>query len=83
MTKIKYKIKPTWRETGMDYDGRPMLIAQTPSNILLRLKGTRQVLELPYSIAYLRAAQITCNLLQLERARNRKARKASGFVRRK
>jgi hypothetical protein len=67
MTKIKYKIKPTWHEAQADYMGRALLVAQTPHNILLRRKGTRQTLTLPLSVAFLKAAQMTEQTIRINK----------------
>ena len=40
------------------HTGRVYCIAETPSAMLVRLKGTRQVLALPWPDAYLKAAML-------------------------
>lgn len=56
MTKCKLKIRPVWHETATVVDGRALCVAERPSCILLRLKGTRTTLMLPWSTVFLRAA---------------------------
>ena len=60
MTKVKYKSRPVWHETHTAdrMTGRLFLIAESPGALLIRLKGTRQVLDLPWSLCYLRAATL-------------------------
>lgn len=58
MTTIRYREKPVWHETGATVQGAPVLAAEQPESLLLRLKGTRQTLALPWANAYLRAAQL-------------------------
>jgi len=74
MTKVRYKSNPTWHETHTVTDGRAICVAETPSNLLLRLKGTRQILELPWSMAYLRAATMRAQLNRLQKFNERRAR---------
>lgn len=73
MTPIRFKSKPVWHETGIidRMSGRAFAVAETPAALLVRLKGTRTVLELPWSVAYLRAAQLKAALLNLQKI-NRK-----------
>jgi hypothetical protein len=81
VTEIKFKINPTWHQTGMvdSYTGRAYLVAETPANLLIRLKGTRQVLKLPWGMAYLRAAYTEAARLRMEKMNAKKAaRKAKG-----
>lgn len=69
------KDKPTWHETGLtDHStGRKICVAETPVNLLVRLKGTRTALQLPWSLAYLKAADLTA----MELMKQRKQRRAS------
>jgi len=76
MTTIKRRIRPVWHQTETVYDGRPLLVAETPHAILLRRKGTRLTLSVPWSIAYLRGATLAVQLQSLERS-NRKRRKSA------
>lgn len=71
MTRIKFKLNPVWHESGVEYQGRPLLVAETPHNILIRRKGTRQVLSLPITLAYLRAAQIEDQTSRISRGKRR------------
>lgn len=77
MTRIRYKSKPVWHETGQ-LDGithRPYLVAESPAALLIRLKGTRTVLELPWSMAYLRAATLRATLDALNKINARRKRR--------
>lgn len=58
MTPIKAKDNPVYHESRAAIDGRAICVAETPGALLLRLKGTRQVLSIPWSVAYVKAAQI-------------------------
>jgi hypothetical protein len=76
LTRIRYRSKPVWHETGLiDASGRPYCVAETPASLLVRLKGTRQVLALPWSLAYLKAAWLEAARIRLEKINARKARK--------
>lgn len=55
--------------------GRPILAAETPINLHLRLKGTRLVLKLPWSLCYLKAAQLEAAQIRLNKINARKAAK--------
>jgi len=81
MTRIKYKHKPVWHESGLldRQSGRMFCVAETPVNLLIRLKGTRTILELPWSLAYLRAAYLKAALNNLNKA-NRKLSVTRGRV---
>ena len=82
MTQIKFKSKPTWHETGVvdRSSGRPILVAESPVSLLVRLKGTRQVLKVPWEMAYLRAAYAEADRLRREK---REAKKAKAEQRKK
>lgn len=69
MTRIRYKTKPTWHETGLldSMSGRNYLVAETPTKLMLRLKGTRQMLELPWNVAWFRAATLAATMKQLNK----------------
>lgn len=56
MTKCRHKIRPVWHETATIIDGRPLCVAERPSCVFLRLKGTRQTLMLPWGVAFIKAA---------------------------
>lgn len=67
MTRIKYKAKPVWHETGLldKSSGRFYCVAETPANLLLRMKGTRQVLSIPWSVVFIKAAWMEAARLKL------------------
>lgn len=77
VTRVKYRSRPVWHETALfDHSsGRAYCVAETPVNLLVRLKGTRQVLKLPWSLAYLKAAWIEAASIRLEKINARKARR--------
>lgn len=61
MTLLRFTPRPRWRETQASVAftagrRRAVLVALQPAAMLLRLKGTRQVLSLPFGNAFLRAA---------------------------
>lgn len=62
MTKIKYRDKPVWHETGETFENSSVLVAEEPDALLLRLKGTRQTLRLPWRQAYIKAAFLAADL---------------------
>ena len=59
MTKVRYRPRPVWHETRADWDGRTLVVRETPSNVLIRRKGTRQVLSLPWRFIFLQKAAKT------------------------
>lgn len=77
MTSIKYT-PPRWRQTEvLTRDGTaqgPIVVALEPSALLLRIKGRRQVLRLPFTLAYTKAAQIAAAAARLEKLNAKKAR---------
>lgn len=77
MTTIKYKDRPTWHQTGLvdDITGRPYLVAQTPTALLIREKGRRDSLRLPWNIAYFRAATLRAYELRCEKREKKASRK--------
>lgn len=75
MTRIKFKIKPVWHETAATMNGRAICVAQTPGNALVRLKGTRQVLDVAWGRVYLRAAQDRAQLMRLQKMNERRAKR--------
>lgn len=81
MTKTKYRTKPVYHETQTLYDGRAICIAESSSELLVRLKGTRQVLSLPYSMVYLRAATLKATMDSLNKINAKRRRKSAGVVR--
>jgi hypothetical protein len=80
MTSIRYRSKPVWHETGMHESGRPLLVAESPCNLLIRRKGTRQVLSLPWTMAYLRAATLEAARIRLEKINKRRSVKRGRVV---
>ena len=74
MTQVKYRAKPVWHQTRTLYGGRQLLVAETPSNLLLRAKGTRQVLSLTWQVAWLRAAQLRASSARIEKINQRRVR---------
>lgn len=82
MTCIRRRIRPVWHQTEIVYDGRPLLVAETPHAVLLRRKGTRLTLSVPWAIAYLKGASIKAQLNALEKQnRKRRQRAESGVSR--
>jgi hypothetical protein len=78
MTTIRWKASPVWHETAMHERGRPILVAESPGQLLVRLKGTRQVLGIPWTLVYLRAAQMQAQQVRMEKVKARKARRHEG-----
>lgn len=80
MTEIKYKSKPVWHETGLrdSGTGRAYCVAESPTALLIRLKGTRQVLTLPWTVAYIKAAWGEAARQRLIKINERKARRKHG-----
>lgn len=77
MTAIKFKQKPRWRETAVvdSMTRRLIVVACEPQSILLRLKGTRQVLRVPFGVAFLRGAMLEAARIRMEKINARKARR--------
>jgi hypothetical protein len=77
MTKIKYREKPVWHETSWidGATGRVMLVAETHHSLLVRLKGTRQVLSLPWGVVFIRAAWAEASRVAREKKKLRDERR--------
>ena len=81
MTPIRYSNPPRWRQSEVlirDRGTRLLTVALEPSALLLRLKGTRQVLRYPLSLAYDRAAWLETDRLRRERQASRQAKRKGG-----
>ena len=75
---VKIGITPRWRETHFSDRGRALCVALTPSNVLLRMKGTRTTLKLPWGIVLVKAAAVEASALRMQRIQERRlARKAA------
>lgn len=77
MTPCRFRTKPVFHETRTMSQGRVLCVAETPSNLLIKRKGTREVLELPWALAYLRAATIKASAIAVEKVNRRRARRAA------
>lgn len=77
MTSIRYKSKPVWHQTGLldRSSGRAICVAESPAALLIRLKGTRTTVQLPWNLCYLHGAFALANA-------NRVAKKSRKSVRR-
>lgn len=64
---------PVWHETAEVVDGRAICIAECPCGLLLRLKGQRSKLLLPWQTAYLKAATLAADSLRTIAANHRRA----------
>ena len=73
MTKCKFKLQPVWHETEVVMDGRTVLVSERPACLLLRLKGTRQTLMLPWNVAYVRAAFLYSENARATKKKRRRA----------
>jgi hypothetical protein len=80
VTKIKFRSPPIYHETNIVEHGRVLCVAETPSALFLRLKGTREVLTLPWGIAYVKAAYLAAEAQHraVKSARREKALLAEG-----
>lgn len=71
MTQIRFNPKPRWRESNVITRDRgrirQILVAAEPDSLLIRLKGTRGVLRLPYGVAYTRAAVLAADQVRRDR----------------
>jgi uncharacterized protein YqjF (DUF2071 family) len=76
MVELTYQAKPRWRKTEtLTRDGGHVgviVVALQPTALLLRIKGTRRVLSLPYSSAYTRAAILAADQVRTEKKLRRK-----------
>lgn len=73
MTSMKLRERPIWHQSHAAERGREILAAESPHNCLLRLKGTRAVLKVPWTAIYLWAAR---NEAEQKRKAKIEARKA-------
>lgn len=72
MTKLKHRAKPLWRETMLLGErGQPYVVALQPEGLLIRRKGSRKPLLLPYGIAFVKAAMIQANKDRAEKKQRR------------
>jgi hypothetical protein len=85
MTKVRRRGEEVWHETEACIDGRAIVVAETSHNLLLRCKGRRQTLSLPWTLAFLRAAEAEAAMqrrLKREEAKQKKVqRRTSGAAR--
>lgn len=75
---LKFKAKPVWRETSIIVrDPTPgiVCVALQPEALLLRLKGRRQILTMPFSGAYDRACWLEAARRRMEKLNAKKAKK--------
>ncbi len=61
MTRCRPFGKHVYHQTDSRCEGRPLLVAETADALLLRLKGCREVLALPWSIAHIKAAYLAAD----------------------
>jgi hypothetical protein len=73
MTRIKIRHKPIWHQSAACERGREILAAESPHNCLLRLKGTRGVLTIPWTAIYLWAARHEAEQVRKRKIEARKA----------
>jgi hypothetical protein len=69
----KCRVNAVWHETGETYGGRAILVAESPLAMLLRLKGTRQKLAVPWRVAWLRGSQLEAARRQGEKVNRRRS----------
>jgi hypothetical protein len=62
MTTLKHTPKPRWRQTAAEERGRPVCVALQPHSLLLRLKGKRMILEMPFASAWTTAAGLAARV---------------------
>jgi hypothetical protein len=72
MTRIKRDDKPRWRETAITERGRALCVANTPTELLIRAKGTRTVIPIPWALVWLRACELQALHLSTRRPRIRR-----------
>lgn len=77
MTKIKFKAKKSFKESDAVFMGRSICIALEPECLVLRLKGTRTALFMPYVSAFFYAANAEAKRLREQKQKAREARKAA------
>ena len=77
MYKLKYRTKPTWRESQIPYRDKKMrliCVALQPTSVLLRLKKTRQIMEVPIGRLFQYAADLNAKQ-KLQEKKDRRKRK--------
>lgn len=80
MTRVRRRPRPVWHQTDVSVDdGRPLCVAERPTCLLLRPKGTRKFLMIPWSTVYLRAAVLRAEE-QAKAKRNRRRTVARGVL---
>lgn len=71
---IRFKSKPSWRESANEYAGRPILVALEPGAVLVRLKKKCAVYRIPIDYVFRVGAALEARRLQAERKEARKSR---------
>lgn len=79
--RIRNTAKPRWRESLALRDGKTIMVALTTHSLVLRYKGRRTTVELPYCRAYWEAEKLAAQALILARMaaraeRNRRSPKS-------
>lgn len=72
MNAIKYKVRPTWKESANHYQGRPIAIALEPGAVLVRLKRKRAVYRVPIDHVYRIGAMLEARRITMERKAKKK-----------
>ena len=62
MTRIRTRPRPPWHETATTDGRRPIVVAETPQSLLVRLKGTRRTFAVPWPVIWLRACEIAAGV---------------------
>lgn len=75
MYKMKYRERAIWHQSQANERGREILAAESPHNCLLRLKGTRAVLQVPWTAIYLWAARHEAEAKRKAKIEARKAKR--------
>lgn len=75
MTRMKQRERPIWHQSHAAERGREILAAESPHNCLLRLKGTRAVLHVPWTAIYLWAARHEAETKRKAKIEARKAKR--------
>lgn len=74
MTPIRFKARPTWRESSHCYTGRAVLVALEPCAVLVRLKGKRAIYRVPIDHVFRIGATLEARRIMAEKKAKKKGK---------
>ena len=77
MIQIRFKARPSWRESAHLYQGRVLLVALEPCAVLVRQKGRRAVYRVPIESIFKTGAVLEARRIMFEKKQAKKEGKKS------